>query len=287
MLRKSLLALCALLATGPGATAHGEMIDVGGYWLNFDVMPGRQERPPIVLESGGGDDLGVWDNVVRPIQAATGSTVIRYDRAGLGKSQAAQFDYSIDSEARALARGLNALHVHSCVLLVAHSYGGFVAQDFAALYPSRVCGMVLVDADLAAFLTDSELKRIMAEYDSERSAVLKKSPGLARALDAFPATVTRMRTVDLPHGLPLIDVVADHDPAPPAPPDPIGSPADIRFWKEVQAQFVTQDPARSSVTASHSGHFVMHDRPDVVVQAVTSLYNRIAGEPANPLRTSR
>lgn len=243
------------------------MIDVGGYKLHFEVSPGEPNKPPIVFESGGGDDMSTWDKVIGPIRSQTGATTIRYDRAGFGRSDPVSFPYTVDSEADALATGLRKLGVTQRVLLVAHSYGGFVATLFAAKHPARVCGMVLIESDLTSFATDAETKKIMAGYRKARPEIFAKNPALVRALDAFPATVARMREIKLPPGLPLVDVVAQHP--------PVESSAEVAGWQSAHAEFVKADPARKAIFAAGSGHFVMRDKPDVVIQAVTELYAKI------------
>src|SRR5215471_14901043 len=61
------------------------LIDAGGYRLHFQIIPG--EGIPILFESGGGDDATVWKDMLPPVAAVTGSTVIAYDRPGIWKER--------------------------------------------------------------------------------------------------------------------------------------------------------------------------------------------------------
>lgn len=60
------------------------LVDVGGYRLNFRVIPGR--APTIVLESGGGADSSQWSSLQPELARVTGLAVVSYDRAGFGDS---------------------------------------------------------------------------------------------------------------------------------------------------------------------------------------------------------
>ena len=66
------------------AQAVEKLVDVGGYNLNFRIIPGQ--GPAILLESGGGMDANEWNALAPRLAADTGATVIAYDRAGFGKS---------------------------------------------------------------------------------------------------------------------------------------------------------------------------------------------------------
>jgi pimeloyl-ACP methyl ester carboxylesterase len=182
----------------------------------------------------------VWDGVIRPIHEATGARIISYDRAGYGRSDPAPGPYSIDSEVAALGRALDSLGIKSCLLFVAHSYGGFISTLYTAQHPDRVCGAVLVDADLVAFFYDAEIERLMAGYGEEREEILQHT---------------------------VIDIVAAHPPA--------HSDAEIENWREVHAAFVKAAPARRGRTATDSGHFIMRDSPGTVTDAVTELYRQL------------
>jgi pimeloyl-ACP methyl ester carboxylesterase len=84
---KYLLSAVAImaLAAPPGTAAdqslqtQEKLIDVGGYNLNFRII--RGQGPAILLESGGGMDSNEWNVLAPRIAAATGATVIAYDRA--------------------------------------------------------------------------------------------------------------------------------------------------------------------------------------------------------------
>src|SRR5262245_8459675 len=144
-------AVFALLACGqsPAAACSGARVDVGGYGLWMRVA-GR--GPVTVLfESGNGADSSD-SAAIEPVVRASGVRTILYDRAGLGQSEPAPGVYTIDNDAAALDRALAACGVEGPLIIVAHSYGGFIAELRAASH-RNVAGLVLVDAAVPEYFT--------------------------------------------------------------------------------------------------------------------------------------
>jgi pimeloyl-ACP methyl ester carboxylesterase len=148
-------------------------------------------------------------------------------------------------------------------VLVAHSYGGFIAALVAAT-DSRVAGVVLVDANLAEFFDDAELAHVQARYGPQLPELERTHPAMAHVmgplLRAYPETVQRVRAVGFPPGIPVIDIVAEHSWG-----DTEEENAGMRRAHEA---FVAASPARELVVAARSGHYVMRDRPDAVLDAI-------------------
>ncbi len=108
----------------------GRKVDAGGYVL---WMRSRgQGTPTIVFESGGGEDSSEWSNIEPIIREQVKVTTVVYDRAGLGKSDADPRPYRIEDEATALRRALDQCDVQGPIILVPHSYGGFISEILAA-----------------------------------------------------------------------------------------------------------------------------------------------------------
>lgn len=107
------------------------------------VRSGRGD-PPIVLESGLGDDWSSWSPILEPLCAR--SRVFAYSRPGYGESTPASTPRDIVTQAHELRELLHALDEGSPYVLVGHSLGGLIVQAFACLHPSDVAGLVTVDA---------------------------------------------------------------------------------------------------------------------------------------------
>ncbi|MEU1536450.1 alpha/beta fold hydrolase [Streptomyces fagopyri] len=100
-------------SAGQAARTKLHMIDNGGHRVAFYVTKGSGST--IVLDSGGGEYSSQWKEIVPKVHAATGATVITYDRAGLGKSDIVPGPWKVRSAVSDLrAPSLSALGETSC-----------------------------------------------------------------------------------------------------------------------------------------------------------------------------
>jgi len=248
-----------------GCASTPARVDVGGYRLSAELERGRS--PTVVFESGGGGDTSLWTEVEDEIRRRTGVATVRYYRAGMGPSDGAPGPYRIDDEVAALGRLLDRLEVRGDLVLVAHSYGGFIAALFARRDP-RVRGVVLVDSNLVEFYDDAQVARLMAQAEPELPAMRRERPGTARMLAGFPATIRRMREVSFPPGLRIISIATR---------GPYDSPDEARKWSAAHRAFAAGSPSRELLHAASSSHVVMRDRPDLIVDAVSRLVGELRG----------
>ncbi|GGJ68544.1 3-oxoadipate enol-lactonase [Deinococcus aquiradiocola] len=102
---------------------------------------GRGDRTVVFLNSLG-SDLSIWDDVAGTV--APHVRTVQYDLRGHGLSDAPPAPYTVRDHSLDLARLLDALGVE-CAVLAGVSVGGLIAQDFAAAFPERVDGLVLMD----------------------------------------------------------------------------------------------------------------------------------------------
>lgn len=119
----------------------GRLIDLGGYSMH--LLCTGQGSPTVVLSAGSGDFSFDWA-LVQP-EVAKLSRVCSYDRAGEAWSDLGPAPRTMTQEVFDLHRALAKAGVPGPYILVGHSSGGAVMRLFAALYPTEVIGMVLVD----------------------------------------------------------------------------------------------------------------------------------------------
>lgn len=142
--RAAVLGLAALVGSlseaadsnNVGASKQTEgYLDVSGSKIYYEQ---DGSGPAIVLLHDGLLDSVSWDEVWRPL--ATKYHVIRYDRRGYGRSEAATTSFSPTDELAKLLKYLKVEHA----IIVASSSGGAVAIDFAIDHPQLVDGLVLI-----------------------------------------------------------------------------------------------------------------------------------------------
>ena len=245
------------------------LIAVHGHVLHFNVWRGH--GPDLLFEVGGGDDLAVWNDLLAPLYRATGATLVTYDRAGFGRG-------TLDSGRVGLAQQVADLHATLARLpgtgrymLVGHSYGGFCATLFAARYPGEVAGAVLVDANHVAYFTDARVRAIQAQFAPGQAQRRTAAPGLYWLLAGLANDQRAMRRAPFPRAVPVVDIVAKHP--------PFASPRDVADWQRAHRRFVAAAPNRQLVTATGSGHYVMRDRPQLLVRTIAQFYRRCLPRP--------
>jgi pimeloyl-ACP methyl ester carboxylesterase len=262
----------ATSSTSPGtdkaAEAKLHMVDNGGHRLAFYVTQGNGSS--IVLDSGGGEYSSQWKDIVPELHAATGATVITYDRAGLGKSDVVPGPWEVESAVSDLKAGLKQLGVTKDVTLVSHSQAGEIANYLAKGNPEMLSGAVLVDANLPQFFTDEEIPRLVAATKPQVD-VAKKDPEkpenrqLISTADGFAAAHQAFHKVTWPDSVPATVMVSEKTPFD-------GSPEDAQRWRDAAALFAQEAPNRTLVTAKGASHEVPTERPDLVLKAIEDMF---------------
>ncbi|HEY0307373.1 MAG TPA: alpha/beta hydrolase [Acidobacteriaceae bacterium] len=248
-----------------------DRVDVGGYKLWMQTA--GKGKLTVVFVSGVSDDSSVWKDIEPVIREHHKVRTVVYDRAGLGKSDPKPGDYHLMDEVAAVKTALAKCGVSGPMVLVAHSYGGFISWRMAAA-DFAVKGLVFVDANLGSFFDDAEVARLQARYTPQFEALRQEKPELARLMiplmEAYPETVKRVRVVDIPPKLPVIDIVAEKT--------WVDTPDELTAMRKAHADFVAASPAREAVFAKGSGHYVMRDRPDLVIAAIDRMVEKVKGQ---------
>ena len=170
--------LLGLTTSHADTPCGGSAVDVGSHRLWTDLQ-GTGDTT-VVFEAGGGADSSVWAGIVPQVQALGLKTLV-YDRAGLGRSEPRPGLYSVDRDTHDLRTLLDRCGVVGRVLVVSHSYGGFVSLLTAA-EDRRVAGLVLVDANVPGYFTQARLDALLAEYRPRYVELREKAPQLAAAM---------------------------------------------------------------------------------------------------------
>jgi pimeloyl-ACP methyl ester carboxylesterase len=119
----------------------GERVDIGGCRLHLRRM-GRG-APVVVFESGLSASCINWTRVQQDLASIT--TVVAYDRAGLGWSDAARSPRTSARAAEELHALLGQAGLEPPYVIVGHSFGGLIARSFYRRFADQVGGLVFVD----------------------------------------------------------------------------------------------------------------------------------------------
>jgi pimeloyl-ACP methyl ester carboxylesterase len=134
--------------------------------------------PAVVLCSGaGGASVGSWPEVEG--EAARFATVVTYDRAGTGRSNAPEVAPTAEDMADELAAVLDGFNINRPVILVGFSMAAFLVQLFACRRQGEVAGLILLDP-----LPDELLAQLVDQPPAVRASLRTKA---AEAPEASPA----------------------------------------------------------------------------------------------------
>jgi len=273
---------CALLtlaimapATTPAQSAQAveKLVDIGGYNLNFRIIPGRGSA--ILLESGGGMDSTEWNALAPRLAQETGATVIAYDRAGFGKSDLPETKYDLRKDTAALWRGLRTLGLDRNLILVGHSYGGFLIRFEAAEHPDAVRGIVFVDPFSVEFVDtfgvdycNNHPMMGKLPFDTSRPETLSKPQrALVRMVGAPESNLAKkiavMRQAVFPEGIPVRVITSGTAFLP--------KPEEQKAWRQSHERLTASIKGAVLVVAEKSGHMIPFSEPDLLVSVVAEV----------------
>jgi len=151
------------------------MPDVLARDVRFNVMRMGRGEPVVVFVHGILlDNLSSFYMTLAPAVAKIAS-VILYDLRGHGLSGQPPSGYSGDDMAADLAAILDAMSLTDRrVIVVGHSFGGYVALRFATQHPQRVGGLVLLDAQSGVAEIGEQIAASITLEGEERDRKIKE-----------------------------------------------------------------------------------------------------------------
>ena len=149
------------------ARRASQIVDVGGHklWMESAGAGG----PTVVLDYGLGGPTNTWREIYPRIAAFT--RVVRYDRAGYGRSEAGPHPRSFRQAATEMYTMLRNARVPGPYVLVGHSLGNAHIRAFADMYPNDVHGIVFIDP-INSLVFDRIDEKLRKEDEAEVKKVL-------------------------------------------------------------------------------------------------------------------
>lgn len=267
-LKTRFAALLLATMTLPALAAPSDtMVKVGANELH--VMRMGEGPYTVVFEAGFGSDLGSWRKVAPEI--AKQAVVLAYSRAGTGRSPQRPQGMSLAASAAEFEQMLDAAKVEGPLVLVGHSYGGFLIRSYAARHPERVAGMVFVDpADEGI---ETVLKKIDAQrMANDRAALAKMAPPKFQADLRLVERIMDDGSLGPLPALPNVPaVVITSVRADPKVEFFIETPAAIKIKRERHQAFFAQFSNGAHLVTANSGHAIHMQEPELVIGAVAQV----------------
>ncbi|MBW5448906.1 alpha/beta fold hydrolase [Cohnella sp. CFH 77786] len=218
-------------------------------------------EPAIIMINGGNGPIEGWYKVIHEI--AEHSTVVAYNRLGVGGSDKPSSPQHGKSIVTALRHLLKEINLQPPYILVGHSLGGLYANLFARQYPQEIKGVVLLDSshpqDMILNQTQNafirEINRVLGVFDP---LFPHRQWNETRFVEQ---TVQQIETAGPFPDVPLFVVSGGKK-----PPMMPGSMMELR--RQNQLDFLRLSLQSRHVLASQSGHFPQFTEPAVVTQAI-------------------
>ena len=206
--------------------------------------------PAVVLVNGVGDDAtsAQWLEVERAL--AKDARVCRYDRFGTGESSVPVGGRGADE----LATELDAVVEHAGgdgVIVVAHSFGGYLAMVYTDRHPDRVDGLVLVDA----------LEPSVGLLRGTGATTLDDVAMANEQLDLGDVETAAGAVTKLKGDPPLVVLSRGRD--------------TTESWTTGQEHLASLSGSSDRKVVAGAGHQIPSDAPQVVVSAVEGVLDRL------------
>jgi pimeloyl-ACP methyl ester carboxylesterase len=238
------------------------LIDVGGCHLYFSVIQGSETL--LALEVGGGTDSTFWGSFPMDLAQTTGATVVTYDRAGFGKSDLPDTPYDMIEEIDWFMAGMCHLGLDRNMILLGHSYGGWLIRLTASRYPEAVSGLVLIDPFSAEFVDLMGVERIdqhpfftFPEFETDELTKNQRGGKRMLAVGVGPkAEITRGISVPM---VPVRLITAGQSWW-------LNSDEDLA-WRKAHEQIIAVTPGAKLVVAKKSDHLIPEKQPEIIIEA--------------------
>ncbi len=238
-----------------------------------------QGSPCIVLVSGFMATQNYWNTVIPDLYKV--STIVTYDRAGIGKSIKNDIPVDAEQSAKDLHVLLKKLKVPEPYIIVGHSFGVHIARLFASLYTEDMGGLILEDGSHESLIP--EQLKVLKGKDLE---ILKQHlPGMD--VPENPRNEGDYRGINnkklknsapLPH-IPFV-VITSGNRANSAPPFFSESARKdiIELGRKNQQKLVGLIPGGKHIIAEGAGHNIHVEKPEILIDQIIEMIEKIRSE---------
>ncbi|MBL8558167.1 MAG: alpha/beta hydrolase [Hyphomonadaceae bacterium] len=244
------------------------MAIVDGHRVAYQVL--GNGKPVVVMISGLGDGMSSFRDVAAEI--AEVATVIIYDRAGYGASDAVTGPRDAQAAERELSGLLAQIGVSGPYVLVGHSVGGLFAEYYAAMYPSDVAGLILEDSRPADITRRCEAAGV-GMCTAPALAVRFMPNGARGEFAALSQTIAQVEAAGSAPGRDVLVLSRSVEP---------NAAAFNRIWSVAQNDLALRYPGSRHLVASRSGHYVHQDQAAWFVSSVVAFLGDVTREQAAP-----
>lgn len=252
----TLLILCCVSTVAP--TARVVAGDVSHHQLHIVGTGART----VILESGLGDTLAVWQDI-QPQIAAHCTRTVSYTRAGYLGSDPANGPRDSATIVNELREELDRRNIRPPYVLVGHSLGGLYMQYFARNFPSEVTGLLLIDSthwDQHMVIDAGANQRYLGTREVTLFMPLIMRQELKDSLQAGEQVHTSPHVEDV-RTIVLSSTVAPKN----------STPESLARHMQLQGEIASDFPGSRHLFVTGATHYIQRDKPEVVINAAREL----------------
>lgn len=279
------LVSCTVSEAGLG----DRVVSVGSHSLHAVVV--GEGAPAVVFDGGIAAPCGEYRELQDRIASTT--TVVTYDRAGYGPSEAGPLPRDSRTEVDELRALLSGLGVPGPYVLVGHSLGGLNVEVYADLHPDEVAGMVLLDPPPLSFILQEDYTelaslatRMTEEWQgiADRGARSESEQERAQASffrmlasehrEMFGASAQQAGSIRSFGNIPLVVAASGV----PNPAFGEGAEAYQQYWAAQSRALAAKSSRGQFVFAEASTHRLHVDAADLVTDSILSMVRSLREE---------
>lgn len=230
-------------------------------------------KPTIIVEVAMGETLQSWLSLQTKLSKLT--TVVTYDRLGLGKSDTTSAPRTIENLSIELNEFLTSNKIPGPYLLLGHSLGASILRKYQNDHSENVLGMILIDP-----VHEDQFDRLMSiksKQDIEKTIRDRKEfemtlkSGERNEAMMYHQQMAAMRDVKYPTNIP-ITIIGSFQ---------VGHGAteeDRQIKKELFSQWLNQAPQIKFVATTKSGHYIQDSEPELLMDEVKLMIEKLRTE---------
>jgi len=245
--------------TGLMLWAIGAVASASTYTPHHRVHIEGEGPRTIILESGFGDTLDIWQTI-QPKVAANCARTFSYNRAGYLDSEPAAAARDAASIVSELREELQRRNLNPPYVLVGHSLGGLYMQYFARNFPGEVAGLVLIDSThwQQGLKVDTTAD---TPYQSRTAITLYMPLVMRRELSDSAEAGLEVNGSPSAWAIPTVVLSSTRV-------GPIETADQRALAVTLQNSIAADFPGARHVFVENSGHYIQRDRPAVVIDAI-------------------
>ncbi|NOT77171.1 MAG: alpha/beta hydrolase [Cyclobacteriaceae bacterium] len=239
----------------------------------FNYRISGNGKPTIIVDLAMGETLQSWHSLQTRLCKLT--TVVTYDRLGLGKSDTTSVPRTIENLSIELNEFLTSNGIPGPYLLIGHSLGTSILRKYQNDHHENVLGMILIDP-----VHEDQFDRLIAiksKEDQEKTIKWREKfemtlkTGERNEAIMYHQQMAAMRDVKYPTNIP-ITIIGSFRVGPGA------SEEDRQIKKELFNQWLNQAPQIKLVATTKSGHYIQDSEPELLIDEVKLMIEKLRTE---------